>query len=225
MEQQPIQPQPQSDESPQTVYMSRAVEPKSPQIPLDVQTRHDQSMRDFPQLNLSKEEYIVGSIKRHSIGLMIPLAIMVFMTTLVALLIFNYSIVMRSLNIIDPPSGELVVAGGLVLMLLFALGGYIAVWVYQKNTFFLTNESVIQEIQNGLFSRIEQTVSLGNIEDASFDQEGILPTLLDYGSIRLSTEGDETTYRFQYVTHPKQQIALLSNAVEAFKNGRPVSGD
>ena len=67
-----------------------------------------------------------------------------------------------------------------------------------------------------------QTVSLANIEDASYHQGGIIPTLLDYGSIRLSTEGDETTYRFAYVTHPKQEIALLNNAIEAFKNGRPI---
>ena len=27
---------------------------------------------------------------------------------------------------------------------------------------------------------------------------------------------------FRYVTHPKKQIATLNNAIEAFKNGRPV---
>jgi hypothetical protein len=94
--------------------------------------------------------------------------------------------------------------------------------VYTNNKFFLTNESVIQELQYSLFARREQTVSLVNIEDASYRQEGLLPTLLNYGSIRLSTEGDETTYRFRYVANPKKEIALLNNAVEAFKNGRPI---
>ncbi|MNG38312.1 hypothetical protein D3C84_1259690 [compost metagenome] len=53
----------------------------------------------------------------------------------------------------------------------------------------------------------------------------MLQSILNYGSIRLSTEGDETTYRFKYVANPKEQIALLNNAVEAFKNGRPVGTD
>jgi hypothetical protein len=53
----------------------------------------------------------------------------------------------------------------------------------------------------------------------------MLQSILDYGSIRLSTEGDETTYRFNYVSNPKKQIALLNNAVEAFKLGRPVDTD
>ena len=86
----------------------------------------------------------------------------------------------------------------------------------------MTNESVVQEVQDSLFMRREQTVSLGSIEDASFKQNGILQTVLDYGTIRLSTEGQETTYVFRYVTHPKKQIATLNNAIEAFKNGRPV---
>jgi hypothetical protein len=114
---------------------------------------------------------------------------------------------------------------GTLFILLVGIGGYIAVWVYMNNKFFLTNESVIQEIQTSLFSRHEQTVSLINIEDASFQQHGILQTMLNYGSIRLSTEGDETTYRFEYVSNPKEQIATLNNAVEAFKNGRPVLND
>jgi uncharacterized membrane protein YdbT with pleckstrin-like domain len=109
------------------------------------------------------------------------------------------------------------------LIVLIGIGGYIAIWVYLRNTFYMTNESVIQEIQTSLFSRREQTVSLGSIEDASFRQNGIVQTLFNYGTIRLSTEGEETTYRFQYVSNPKAQIAKLNNAIESFKNGRPVN--
>jgi uncharacterized membrane protein YdbT with pleckstrin-like domain len=90
--------------------------------------------------------------------------------------------------------------------------------------FYLTNESVIQNIQIGLFNKRLQTVSLGNVEDASFTQNGILSHIFGYGSIRLSTEGEETTYRFDWASHPERQIAILNNAVEAFKHGRPVEG-
>ena len=43
--------------------------------------------------------------------------------------------------------------------------------------------------------------------------------------MRLSTEGEETTYRFNYVEDPKAQVATVNNAVEAFKNGRPVGAE
>ena len=122
-----------------------------------------------------------------------------------------------------PPQG-IITSALLMLAILCALIGYAAIWIYQRNQFFLTNESVIQEIQHGLFFHHEQTVSLGSIEDASYKRRGILQHLFNYGTMRLSTEGEETTYRFAFVENPKQQIAIVSNAVEAFKNGRPVQG-
>ena len=105
------------------------------------------------------------------------------------------------------------------------MGGAVALWIYLQNQFFLTNESVIQEIQESLFSRHEQTVSLGSIEDASFRQSGIIQTVFNYGTIRLSTEGEETTYIFHFVARPREQIAVINNAIEDFKNGRPVCDD
>jgi hypothetical protein len=111
----------------------------------------------------------------------------------------------------------------LISMLALIFGG-VATFIYNANEFFLTNESVIQHIQTSLFSHREQTVSLSNVEDASYTQDGIMPHLFNYGMLRLSTEGDETTYRFNYASSPQKQIATLNNAVEAFKNGRPVTG-
>lgn len=108
------------------------------------------------------------------------------------------------------------------MSILVVMGAMVATYVYNANQFFLTNESVIQEIQTSLFSRREQTVSLANIEDASFHQGGVIASIFNYATLRLSTEGDETTYRFSYASNPKKQIAILNNAVEAFKNGRPV---
>jgi uncharacterized membrane protein YdbT with pleckstrin-like domain len=154
----------------------------------------------------------------------LPIAVTIFLVALVASIMINFPIIAPSLGVYNLPY-SLVLFVGSMLLLLFLIGGYIVIWIYLNNKFFLTNESVIQEIQVSLFSRHEQTVSLINIEDASFRQQGILQSMLNYGSIRLSTEGDETTYRFNYVYNPKQEIAMLNNAVEAFKNGRPVLND
>ena len=109
-----------------------------------------------------------------------------------------------------------------LFIVLVLIGIYVTYSIYTNNKFFLTNESVIQEIQTGIFSKHEQTVNLSNIEDASYTQNGIIQQMFDYGSIRLSTEGDETTYRFSYVAGPKKHIATLTNAIEAFKSGRPI---
>ena len=40
----------------------------------------------------------------------------------------------------------------MLLIGLVVLGGAVALWIYLQNQFFMTNESVIQEIQESLFS-------------------------------------------------------------------------
>jgi uncharacterized membrane protein YdbT with pleckstrin-like domain len=167
-------------------------------------------------------------VQRHPIGLFAPVGISIFVIAFIASMMVNFDLIMNGLfgpnAFYLPDMGPVYLVGGL-LILLVSLLCYVNVWVYLNNTFFLTNESVIQEIQVSLFSKHEQTVSLQNIEDASYRQQGLLQTMFNYGSIRLSTEGDETTYRFNYVADPKRQIAILNDAVEAFKNGRPVLND
>jgi uncharacterized membrane protein YdbT with pleckstrin-like domain len=221
----PLYAAPPKESEPQSVYFSRAVTPPKPDISDEVKAKHDESMKQFPALNLSEAEYVISAVERHPIGLVAPVLTTIFLVGLIASLLFNFSFVMNAFGIYSPPSFGAILLVGILLILLVLIGGYIAIWIYTSNRFFLTNESVIQEIQTSLFTKNEQTVSLINIEDASFEQKGILQTLLDYGSIRLSTEGDETTYRFSYVSNPKQQIATLNNAVESFKNGRPVLND
>lgn len=226
----PLYARPQSQQettpAPSQVHFARSAEPAKPTISVELQAKHDESVKKYPFLNLSEGEYVISAVRRHLIGLLIPVAITVFLVMIIIVLMGVYPMLVDSMrqtnqSIPIPKIGDIFLIGVLFIAL-FLVGGYIAVWVYLNNKFFLTNESVIQYIQTSLFQKHEQTVNLGNIEDASFYQKGILQTLLNYGLIRLSTQGDETTYRFQYVSNPKQQIALLNDAVEAFKSGHPV---
>lgn len=205
----------------QFVHMVRAIDPTPLDIPEDVKRRHEESSKKYPDLNLSPNEFIVAYMPRHVIGMLGPLILTTICVALVLSLLFNFPYIAELLGVSTGAYAILMLAG-VMLVVLFLIGGYAALWVYLNNRFFLTNESVIQEIQTGLFSRKEQTVSLANIEDASYSQTGPIQTIFNYGSIRLSTEGDETTYRFSYVANPKYHIAILNNAVESFKNGRPV---
>lgn len=212
--------------APQVVHLSRPSEPTRQPISPEVQRRHKQSHQLYPDINLSENEYVISAVRRHPIGLIIPLGIGVIIIGLALAILVNYAAFAGALGIrgvaADPSTVSLPI---LLFCALIGLGMFVVYYVYVNNKFFLTNESVIQEIQVSLFSKLEQTVSLSNIEDASFTQHGVLQYLFNYGSIRLSTEGDETTYRFTYVTNPKMHISLLNNAVEAFKNGRPTDSN
>ncbi|MDB5179689.1 MAG: hypothetical protein JWN12_321 [Candidatus Saccharibacteria bacterium] len=207
----------------QVVHIARSMDPIKQEVSEDMKKRHDLATRLYPALNLSENEYIILALRRHPIGLIIPLILGVFLIAIALTILGNYPAIVSALSI----QGQLSVTSAIVIpVLLFCvlvgLGMFVSYYVYVHNRFYLTNESVIQEIQLSLFSQHEQTISLSNIEDASYFQEGVLQQILNYGTIRLSTQGDENTYRFTYASNPKQHIATLNNAVEAFKNGRPV---
>jgi hypothetical protein len=222
--QNPQNPPPQ--QQPQVVHVARHIEPLDQPIPPEIAQKHEESRRKYPHLNLSKGEYIITAIKRHPIGLVqiwsVVFALIIAFGGLFGLLFTGEG----ATGLLAALGGEESLAIGIAVMgalfILILLGGLAASYIYESNRFYLTNESVIQEIQISLFSKHEQTVNLSNIEDASYKQTSILQHLLNYGTIRLSTEGDETTYRFTYVGSPKRHIAVLNNAVEAFKSGRPV---
>ncbi|MGB2787362.1 MAG: hypothetical protein WBB94_03200 [Candidatus Saccharimonadaceae bacterium] len=205
---------------PEVFHTTRPIEPHKMVISDEIKRKHEESVRKFPFLNLSPGEYVILHVRRHPIGLLVPVLVTSIVIVLIIAILLGYPMIV---DMQDPPvSYDTLVAIALPLIILIGLFGYVAVWIYTQNKFFMTNESVIQEIQQSLFARHEQSVSLGSIEDASFKQNGLIPTLLNYGTLRLSTEGEETTYRFQYVADPKVQTAIITNAVEAFKNGRPV---
>lgn len=212
----------------QVVHVARPLDPQDPIISEETKRKHEASKNQYPYLNLSPGEFVILAIKRNPIGLL-PIwgtvGLLALLTLLAVPFYASNQQTFANLLLTTPqtlPSTMAVAAVLLGLVSLFALGGVIATSVYVGNKFFLTNESVIQVIKTSIFSTKEQTVSLSNIEDASYQQHGILQSLFNYGSLRLSTEGDETTYRFSYVDKPKSQVAILNNAVEAFKNGRPV---
>ena len=222
----PVVPAAPAPAVPPVVHVARATSPEKMIVSPEAQRRHERSQRLYPVLNLSAGEYVISAVRRHPIGLFVPLAIGTLLIALTLAVLLNYAEFVAALAITGPMSEVGTVAIPMLLfVIIIALGMFVAYYVYTNNKFFLTNESVVQEIQHTLFSRLEQTVSLSSIEDASYTQHGIIQQIFNYGDIRLSTEGDETTYRFTYVTNPKGHIATLNDAVEAFKNGRPVGED
>lgn len=203
----------------QYVHVTRPMAPNEVEVPEHIRKRHDEAVKKHPGLNLSEGEYIISAVQRHPIGLVQIWGIAILLILALA------SVLAGALTGENNFGGQFAELGAAVMILVSVLifgGAFIAAFVYSNNRFFLTNESVIQEIQVSIFNKHEQTVSLANIEDASYKKAGLLSYIFDYGTIRLSTEGDETTYRFTYVAHPKRHIAVLNNAVESFKNGRPV---
>jgi hypothetical protein len=59
----------------QDAEMTHQVDPVEPEVSPETKRRHEESVSRYPSLNLSKEEYIISEVRRHPIGLVLPITI------------------------------------------------------------------------------------------------------------------------------------------------------
>lgn len=207
----------------QVVQVTRSADPVAVTVPPEIQVKHEASRRKYPKLNLSAGEYVILDIRRHPIGLISIWVVALFLASLIiGIWWFVLSHPGTSQAIVPPASVGSVSAFTAGLLVLVGLFAWVAAIVYRGNIFILTNESVIQRVQTSLISQTEKTINLENVKDARFEQAGLLQFLIGYGSIHLTTEGDQDNYTFLLVAKPKEQIAVINNVIEAVKYGRPV---
>ena len=76
--------------------------------------------------------------------------------------------------------------------LIIILYGFLRGFLYKNSVFVITNQRVINVYQGSLFNRIVQEVDLDNIYNMTYKIEGPMASLLNYGTIELTTEGDYT---------------------------------
>jgi uncharacterized membrane protein YdbT with pleckstrin-like domain len=182
--------------------------------------KQKESQARYPELRLSIGEYVIEEVRRHPIGIIsiwfVAGLMMLIVLAIVPLYVANQQFISQLFMVPaeDLPAASVIMVPVLIMTAVIALGGFIATIVYQGNRFYLTNESVVQHLQYSLFSTKQQVVNLINVEDASSTQFGIIEQLLNYGTLRLSTQGEETIYNFRFVANPKKVVADVNDAME-----------
>jgi hypothetical protein len=212
--------------NPLSVHFSRSLEPTQPYVSDVAKLKHDRSAQLYNGLNLSECEYVIRAVRRHPIGMFWPFFVGSVFILLFLVMLSNADVISKSLAASSLALSTADVFSLALLLIAFTVAMiYVFYYVFTRNRFYLTNQSIIQDIQYAMFSKREQTVSLAEVEDTSYLQSNIIQEMFNYGTIRLSTIGEEHTYKFTYVINPREYIATLNNAVEAFKNGLPIECD
>ena len=91
--------------------------------------------------------------------------------------------------------------------------GAISTVVHTGNKLYITHQRVIQIVVDSIVSTSRNAIDLASVEDVSFHQKGILQTMLRYGTLRLATVGDETTYTFKYSDISPEDLEALSKMI------------
>ena len=179
-----------------------------------IKIRHDRSVKDFPLLKLEEDEYVEFSFKRAKICYML-----IFGGVAAALIVVLavFLLVLMSQSTLDTMARNFMYILLAVLVATALIAAYIAVTVFSKNKLILTNKHAVQYVMKHPLATSVNIIDLVSVEDASFSQEGIFQNFFKYGTLRLSTVGDETTYTFPYSDITPAELKAVSKLISSKK--------
>lgn len=172
--------------------------------------RHERSVKDFPFLKLEDDEYVEFAFKRAKVCLM---RIIIAVTLGLALILIAVFFAVLNQDAIDDMGKNFLFIILATLIAVAVLAGVIAVMIYNGNRLFITNKHVIQMVMTSPMSTSINVIDLQSIEDASFRQDGLWQRMFGYGTFRLSTVGDETTYTFPYSDIAPSELKSVSDLI------------
>jgi len=168
---------------------------------------------DNPLEVMSAGEQNICEIKRHPFGLFgmyIGSGILIILVLVAAFLIPHF---------VSGLSGSAqtgVVLGGLVLAVLILLYDYIAVTIYKGNRWVVTSDSITQIRQVGLFRKQTSQLSLANLEDVTFEQNGLVQSMFHFGDLKVETAGEHSKFIFPFCPQPAEYARQIIKAHEDY---------
>ncbi len=191
-----------------------------------VEFKHQASVKKYPSISFRDKEFVIKIINRHPLGMVAIWAVAAFINLLMILV---WSIIFfapnSAIRSTISTTANITFFGFIIfvsLILMSIIFAYVISSIYSANKMIITSERVVQYLSNGLFDHKKQTIDLGWIEDVSYHKTGIVASIFNFGSIRLSTIGDESTYYMKWVRSPETIASQLNELVLAVKNEDPM---
>ena len=176
--------------------------------------RHERSNKDFPGLRLEDDEYVEFAFKRAKICLFMILGGVVFGLIVILL---AFLLVLMGQSMIDEMGRNFLFIILSALLASAVIIGIVALTIYNGNKLFITNKRAIQMIMSSPVASSINIIDLVSIEDASFHQNSILQNFFHYGTLRLATVGDETTYTFKYSDIDGEDLKAVTDLISRAK--------
>ena len=163
-------------------------------------------------------EQVICEINRHPVGILsiyIATGILVIFLAVLAFVVAP--------SVFSGNRGQVTAIGSVVFLLVAILCcgfAFISNKVYWGNRWIVTSDSITQVTQRSLFDRQSSQLSLGNLEDVTAEQDGVLPHMFNYGRLRVETAGERSKFMFPYCPDPTRYAQQILNAREQFEQRR-----
>ena len=88
--------------------------------------------------------------------------------------------------------------------------------IYHLNVGLVTNEHIVEVVQERLFSRKVSQLEMGKIQDVAAHQSGVMQTILNYGDVTIQTAGELPNFIFRKVPDPNKIAQTISKLAVEF---------
>jgi len=172
-----------------------------------------------PLSAMGANEVVIFEVKPHPIGLLSMYLSFGLLVVLVGAGAIAAPNVLTDVNVTTNTVRMIGLVAFLFAVVFAGLFGTIAHIVYYGNRWVLTSDSLTQIQQNSLFNKQNSQLSLGNLEDITARQDGIMAHLFNYGVLRVETAGERSKFSFPYCPNPNFYAQKILQAREEFEQG------
>ena len=151
--------------------------------------QHARSAKDFPEIDLEQDEYVVLHIKRSRLGIAIIWAIVAILVVALSLILIffakNNNGIMNTVFSVNDASMHYLRLAVFALYIVFFFGGFVVQNIYDSNQIYVTNHRLIQKSRVSIFANSTNIIELRRIEDVSFRQNSLFDQIFHMGVLRM----------------------------------------
>lgn len=93
------------------------------------------------------------------------------------------------------------------------------IWIdYYYDIWIITTERIINIEQKGMFTRKASELRFKKIQDVTTEVIGFLPTIFNYGDVKVQTAGEETEFIFRTVSNPYEVKNIIMDLQKQNEN-------
>jgi membrane protein YdbS with pleckstrin-like domain len=174
-------------------------------------------MRHIEKIKLETDEHILLEVRKH----WFVITLQWFAIILIAILpLFIYTIFALT-KILLPVLEQLSIGVLLALYACWLVGVWMAlfnVWTnYYLDVWTITNKRLITVDQRGFFFRKTASFRFDRLQDVAVSVNGLLATLLDYGTIEIATASEGGIFKVSGLPKPQEIKATILKATDEMR--------
>lgn len=162
----------------------------------------------FKFIEFDKDEQLITEIRKHPIGLFFIYLTGCSIALVFAILLYVIGFSSGFSSAFDGTgiSGDTARSVIALLGFIFIVGAVVVMTIqailYVNNVIFVTSEKIAQVLYITLFNRKISQLSIGDVQDVTVTQKGVLAHLFNYGTLVIETAGEQQNYTFTYIPDP-----------------------